>query len=202
MQAYRHSESVNKRLLMSDAPLLVADLEMTGLNVAHNQIVSIGWVIIDGLHIVHDSARHFYINNLDVNLDESAPIHKISHQELTTGVSHDLALQIFLEALAGRVLVLHHAPIDMRFLDALCLTLYGVTLRTQIIDTMDIERRRLSLRGVMETSSLRLNDCRDRYNLPQYQAHNAVVDAHATAELLLAQVAYGGQGRRLADYAR
>ena len=201
MHTFLTAGRVDKKQPMADLSLLVVDLEMTGLTAANNQIVSIGWVRIENLQIVHASARHVFINNTAVNLDESAPIHKISHQQLATGEPQEVALQALLEALTGKVLVLHHAPIDMRFLNALSQQLYGVKLKPQIIDTMEIERRRLSLKGQLQTSSLRLNECRKRYNLPQYDAHNAAVDALATAELLLAQVAYGGEGA-LTNYVR
>jgi len=37
--------------------------------------------------------------------------------------------------------------------------------------------------------SIRLNASRERYGLPAYQGHHALVDALATAELLQAQIA-------------
>ena len=37
--------------------------------------------------------------------------------------------------------------------------------------------------------SLRLHPSRERYHLPPYQAHHALIDALATAELLQAQIA-------------
>ena len=36
----------------------------------------------------------------------------------------------------------------------------------------------------------RLDDCRERYGLPRYGAHNALTDAIATAELWLAQMSH------------
>lgn len=204
MQAYLAVKNTDKYTSLFHSPLLVADLEMTGLKASNEQIVSIAWVEIQNLQIVHDTAKHIYINDLGVDLGASAPIHKISHQQLATGIDQESAINAFLEVLAGKVLVLHHAPIDMSFLDVICKKLYGVKLRPQIIDTMEIERRRLSLKGTLETSSVRLNDCRSRYKLPQYQAHNAAIDALATAELLLAQVAHDGHKQKatLAAYLR
>ncbi len=38
-------------------------------------------------------------------------------------------------------------------------------------------------------ASIRLDDSRQRYGLPSYSAHHAKVDAMATAELFIAQVA-------------
>ena len=39
--------------------------------------------------------------------------------------------------------------------------------------------------------------CRRRYQLPDYHGHNALWDALATAELLLAQLAHRSRGSRL-----
>ena len=38
--------------------------------------------------------------------------------------------------------------------------------------------------------SIRLNASRERYGLPVYQGHHALVDALATAELLQAQISH------------
>lgn len=74
----------------------------------------------------------------------------------------------------------------------------GEQLHFPVIDTMELEARLhrgvnqpgwfARLRGVKPTS-IRLADSRLRYGLPHYQAHHALVDALATAELLQAQVA-------------
>lgn len=204
MQTYLASQRLDKNALISSSNLLVADLEMTGLQASSEQIVSIAWIEIQNLQIIHSTARHIYINDLAVDLGASAPIHKISHQQLATGIDQESAINAFLEALVAKVLVLHHAPIDMSFLDVICKRLYGAKLKPPIIDTMEVERRRLSLKGTLETSSIRLNDCRARYKLPQYQVHNAAVDALATAELLLAQIAHDSQSEKanLAAYMR
>jgi len=39
---------------------------------------------------------------------------------------------------------------------------------------------------------LRLSDLREAYNLPRYNAHDCLVDAIATAELLIAIAAHRG----------
>ena len=72
----------------------------------------------------------------------------------------------------------------------------GEGLQFPVIDTMELEAR--LHRGDGEPSwfqrlfgkrhqSIRLADSRLRYNLPLYQAHHALTDAIATAELLQAQ---------------
>ena len=65
------------------------------------------------------------------------------------------------------------------------------------IDTLQMEQRMMSRQGkVPPKNGLRLASCRTRYNLPDYPGHNALVDALATAELLLAQLTYrSGTGK-------
>lgn len=54
---------------------------------------------------------------------------------------------------------------------------------------MRIEHQQLLRKHPMiQAGSLRLAHCRQRYNLPDYEAHNALVDALSCAELFLAQV--------------
>ena len=53
-----------------------------------------------------------------------------------------------------------------------------------------LAKRRLDMgSAAYDPSELRLSTLRDNYKLPQYCAHNALIDAMATAELLFAEVA-------------
>ena len=93
-------------------------------------------------------------------------------------------------ALHGRVLVAHHAPIEIGFLDHA----FGEGQADQpplhVVDTMTLQRRLLVRRhGEPPPGALRLDAARRRFGLPRYSAHRAATDAIATAELLLAQVA-------------
>ena len=68
-----------------------------------------------------------------------------------------------------------------------------------VIDTLELEaqflRQQQSLASRLlkkQLPSLRLLYARERYNLPAYENHNALVDALATAELLQAQIVKQG----------
>ncbi|GHA01247.1 DNA polymerase III subunit epsilon [Arenicella chitinivorans] len=173
---------------------LVLDLEMSGLDPEQNHILSAGWVVIENGQICHDSAQHHYVasNEAQLDLSESGPIHKISHTVLSSGKALNTVLDALLFQLGSRVLVVHHAPLDMRFLNTACEQIYGVRPYCLVIDTLRNEQLKLSRQNRLDGASLRLHDCRQRYNLPSYQAHNAVIDALATAELWLAQLTYAG----------
>jgi len=58
-----------------------------------------------------------------------------------------------------------------------------------IIDTLALAKRRLDKRDVAyDPSELRLANLRQKFELPEHHAHNALNDAIATAELFMAQM--------------
>jgi DNA polymerase-3 subunit epsilon len=68
------------------------------------------------------------------------------------------------------------------------------------LDTLAIERAKAHrTQQPIQEGGFRLGPCRERYGLPDYQGHDALTDALATAELLLAQVAYQGKDCRRQD---
>ena len=94
--------------------------------------------------------------------------------------------------------VAHHAKIELTFLTQACQKLYGVSPRFPVIDTMRIAKRWLERRNKeIEQGDLRLFNLRKRYGLPMYQAHNALSDAIATAELLQAQIGHMDSSQNL-----
>ncbi|MCF8017280.1 MAG: 3'-5' exonuclease, partial [Chromatiaceae bacterium] len=118
------------------------------------------------------------------------------------GLRQGRVLRELLGVLAGRVLIAHHAKIELSFLDAACRELYGGGLLVRCVDTEVLARRTFERRNIpFRPSELRLHALCERYNLPRYRAHNAFYDALAAAELFLAQVAYrdNGNGFRLGD---
>jgi len=177
------------------AELLSVDLETTGLDAQCHEIVSFGWVVIKGGRIVVDSARHLIVQ-ADAPMNQSAVIHGIFDSHMEEGVLLEHALTRFIQALSGRILVLHHAPLDLSFLRRAIQELFGVRLVVPVIDTMALERRRLAHRDIpIKPGMLRLAEVRARYGLCQYPSHNALTDAMATAELLLAITAHAAKGR-------
>jgi DNA polymerase-3 subunit epsilon len=95
----------------------------------------------------------------------------------------------FLKVAAGKILVFHHAPLDMAYLNQASMELFSSPLLLPVMDTLAIEKKKLlRQQDHIKTGELRLAECRSRYNLPAYPAHNALMDALAAAELLLAQL--------------
>ena len=169
---------------------LAVDLETTGLDPRSAEIVSFGWVTLQGLQIQLDSARHQVVRTRGAIPEHSAVIHQITDDTAAAGAPLEQVLGRLLETLAGRVMIAHHAQVEFGFLDAACRRLYGTGFLVPVVDTQYLARRWLERRNrTYGPGALRLAALRERYNLPRYQAHNALTDALAAAELFTAQVA-------------
>lgn len=166
---------------------LVLDCEMSGLNLKNCQLLSIGWVMIEHGRIVNSSARHQLIH-ADRGAGDSSRIHGLLDSSLAGATSAASVLMLLIKQMQGAVLVFHHASLDIGFLQKAVIENFRCPLLFSYVDTMDIEKRRIHLQG--KTMGLRLSQCRDRYGLTSSQQHNALADAQATAELLLAQASY------------
>ncbi|HEX5804539.1 MAG TPA: exonuclease domain-containing protein [Azospira sp.] len=184
-------------------PFLALDLETTGGDPARDEIVSLGWVAVDGPRIDLGSARHRIVRLRGAMSPGSAVVHAITDDEAAAGVPLESALRELLAALAGRVLIAHHARTEVDFVDAACRRLYGSGIAIPAIDTLDLARRRLARLGQTATpGSLRLGALRREHHLPRYPAHNALSDALAAAELFLAQLAAAPKPPTLSDWLR
>jgi len=171
---------------LRNTPLISVDLEMTGLDARKNRIVAIGWTHLDNGRVRFASNRHLLINT-GQSVGHSAAIHELMDNDVSRGVPLEAGLRALFEAARGRVWLFHHASLDVAFLQQACVPWAGVTMPFMVLDTMQMElaiRKRRNL--PVQHGELRLNRLCANYNLPAYTAHNALIDACATAELLLA----------------
>ncbi|MCS4504431.1 3'-5' exonuclease [Arhodomonas aquaeolei] len=182
---------------IGEVSFLALDIETTGLDEARHAIVSVGVVPFD-LDRIRLADRHYWVVHPPRALSSlSVTFHHITHTDIENAPDFVEVLPSLLEAMAGRVVVVHYRNIERSFLDAAAKARVGEHLLFPVVDTMAIEahRHRLSLWARFRRwlghppVSIRLNDSRQRYGLPVYQGHHALVDALATAELFQAQVA-------------
>ena len=171
--------------------LLSLDFETSGLDARKDYIVSAGYVAIEDGMIQLSTACHELVKLTGSLTEQSVVIHKITDDDVSTGLPLDEVIANLLNALAGKIMVAHHAKIELTFLTQACQVLYGVSPRFPVIDTMRIAKQWMVQRNKeIEQGDLRLFNLRKRYGLPMYQAHNALSDAIATAELLQAQISH------------
>lgn len=176
---------------------LAVDAEMTSLDANSGELLSVGWVEVADAAISLGTAEHHLIRN-EASVGQSATIHHLRDVDLQAADTRERVLHRFLEIAAGKVLVFHNAALDVAFLNRISRREFRAPILMPVVDTLLQEERLLRRRGTaIQPGALRLQACRDRYGLPHFHGHNALMDALATAELLLAMAAHRSTGRPL-----
>ncbi|PKO90491.1 MAG: DNA polymerase III subunit epsilon [Betaproteobacteria bacterium HGW-Betaproteobacteria-12] len=178
---------------------LALDLETSGGDPARDDILSFGWLCLEGPEIRLSSARHRLVRPRRALAENNVSIHRITDDQAASGEALRSVLSEFLTDLRGRVLIAHYSPTEVGFLDAACRACFGGGFRPPVIDTLILARRAAAEHP---PGSLRLGALRARHHLPRYPLHHALSDALAAAELFLAQAeAASARGRtRLGDF--
>lgn len=173
---------------LDDAALLAIDLETDGLDFAVSALLEAGVIAIHSGQVDAGSARRIRLRPPGSLAAASVVIHGLTDDALAECLPEDEALARLLPLLAGRVLVAHFAEIEAGFLDAACRRVFGAPFVAPFICTMQLESRWFPRQRAAD--GLRLGKLRAAYRLPPYRGHDALVDALACAELLLAQLAH------------
>lgn len=176
-----------------DRRLLALDLETTGLDPARDEILGIGLVPVDGLAIGLGGAWQQTVRPRgQAGVGQSATVHGLTDDDLAAATPLAEILPVVLRALAGRVLLAHHAIIETSFLRAACQALDLPPPVGPVLDTVQLHRRVLARwrsHAQIRDDELGLAAAREHLGLPRYRAHDALTDALACAELYLAQLA-------------
>ena len=197
LKAYYLAQKAVLATNVMEAPLLAIDLEMTGLEAQFDQILSIGIVPIENGRLTLSKAEHKLVK-IEGSVGQSAAIHGILDHHLDAAVSQEDAMAWFAVKSQGQILIAHHSPLDLQFLQKGLSVHFKQSINLLAIDTLRLEKRRLMRQHeVLKEGSLRLGASRERYGLPVYAAHNALIDAIACGELLLAQVSAIGEGEKV-----
>lgn len=190
LAAFLDTEPPDPQTPLARLPLLALDVETTGLDPRGDHILAMGFVPVDGGVVRLEGCEHLVVR-APVEVGRSATIHGLTDDVVAGGVALEVAVRRVLDALAGRVLLSHHAGIETGFLGAACQRIWGAGMPCAVVDTMRLAERLFPRRIDEEIPSgaLRLWAARSRYGLPVGKAHHALADAIACAELYLAQVA-------------
>ena len=196
LKAFYEAGCVHADTPVSEVPMVALDFETTGLEADEHSIVSIGLVpfTLDAIQL--SQAKHWVVRPKLPLHQMSVTFHGITHADIDDAPDLSEILEEVFASLNGRIPVVHFRHIERPFLNVALQYRLNEGIRFPVVDTMAIEAhlhpdRQPSFfkRLVGEKPlSIRLPDSRTRYGLPHYAAHNALIDAIATAELLQAQV--------------
>lgn len=197
LKSFYEAGIVSASTPISEVPLVAVDFETTGLDSRQHSIISIAVVPMKLARIQLAGARQWIVKPKHELTEKSITIHGITHSAIASAPDLKEIIEPLLEAVAGKVWVVHYNGIERPFLQAGFIDRLVETIHFPVIDTMEIEarfhRQGRSLWDKLlgrEPLSIRLGDSRERYNLPYYAPHDAVTDALACGELFQAQVAH------------
>ncbi|MHA2938074.1 3'-5' exonuclease [Vibrio sp. RC27] len=172
-----------------DLEYICLDLETTGLDPNHDTIVSIGWVVIKNYHIDLSSSVQMLVKDSAKVSKESIVIHHLTPEMLSNGYTLDDAMEAFFTQAQGRVIVAHACFVEQGFLDRYINHKFGLPSLPMVwLDTLGLEKRLCQSINKDSNYDLRLSSIREKYGLPEYNAHGALIDSISSAELLLAQI--------------
>ncbi|WP_251978533.1 3'-5' exonuclease [Salinicola avicenniae] len=183
---------------ISEVPLMAMDFETTGLDSHRHDIVSVGLVPFTLDRIRPAEGKYWVLAPRRQLSDESVAFHHITHAEVADAPDFASIIDELLAQITGRLVVVHYRQLERSFLDAAFRERVGEGLLMPMLDTMSLEARihrqswwaRLRRWAGRPMASIRLHESRQRYHLPAYTGHHALVDSLATAELLQAQILY------------
>ena len=189
MRDFLEKPYVSRRKLIKEAEIVSLDIETTGLDSKKDRIVSIGLVQISALGVELNSCWHQVIKTNKDLPGKSVVIHNITDDETAAGVTIEDAIPELLHRLKGKVVLVHNSNVEQGFINEICQNLYQTDFVMRIIDTQVLAKRSFDRKNIAyKPSELRLFNLRKLYELPPYKAHNALLDAIATAELFLAML--------------
>lgn len=171
---------------VDDLALLAVDMETTSLEPRTGDIVSIGWVPVNGGTIDLSGAGYFIVRGAQVG--EDAHVHMLTQDMVDGAIELEEVATHLRQALEGRALLAHFAHLEVGFIEMLSQRVFGERPQLAVVDTFALERRHMERMGTYPRGEdLRLARVRQRYGLPRYGSHNALSDALACAELYVAQ---------------
>lgn len=180
---------VDEDIPISDVGFVVIDTELTGLDERKDAIVSIGAIKMVGGTIQLDSTFYRLVNPDTEFTAESVIIHEITPSEVAKkpGIRH--VLEEFLEFCGPDVVVGHCVSIDLAFINKEMKKRSGETMLNPVIDTSALYQwiqQRYSSERIFPCSfsDSGLYEIAQHFGIPVNGAHNALMDAFITAQVL------------------
>lgn len=189
LRSFYEREMPKPDALIKDLKLTSIDFETTGLNFQEDVVLSMGGISLDSGRIDFSTSFHKILSVDPKKIKSNAAvINQITPEQLIDGANPHKAFMELMDKLSGGLVLTHCKVIESTFLRNALKIPDKYPLPMVFLDTMAIEKYLLSHRGSYKPDDVRLNKIRERRGLPAYEAHNALADSLATAEVFLAQL--------------
>lgn len=172
-----------RRTPLGDSHWVVIDCETSGLDPKRDRLLSVGAVSVRGRRIALADAYGAVIAQAEPSAPENIVIHGIGGEAQRSGRPAAEALRELGEFAAGGIPVAFHAPFDAEILKRACKSAAVPALPRRWVD---LARLAPALFASRQPGHGTLEDWLARFGIAPQARHDALGDAFATAQLLLA----------------
>jgi DNA polymerase-3 subunit epsilon len=189
VEAWRALPESRDSTAIDEARFIVLDVETSGLDPRRDRLLSIGAVEVERMHVAPSEAFSVIVRNQYPSTRENVAVHGLTPTQQAAGEIPEEALVRFLEFVGKSPCVAFHAHFDRTVLGRALRSELGVRLSNPWIDVA-----RLAPILVPEARLVHggLDDWLAYFRLRAHTRHDAVHDAHATAEIFLILLARAG----------
>ena len=184
LKAFYQRGLPNANSFIDECHFTSIDFETTGIDPNKDYVLSIGGICLRKGAIDFTTSFHYYVNNSRFIKKDSAVINHITPEQLEQGKEPVTAMIELLDKISGGLVLMHCMYIETNFIKSTLGLRKKDPLPFISLDTMAIESH---LHHDASVEDVRLSAIRERRGFPAYEAHNALVDSLATAEVFLAQ---------------
>ncbi|CAB1128767.1 putative DNA-directed DNA polymerase [Candidatus Hydrogenisulfobacillus filiaventi] len=163
---------------LPEAPVVVVDLETTGLTPRTHEAIEIGAVKLAGGEVI--DRFHALLQPEGPVSRASLQITGLTERELERAEPPAEVWARFFAFARGAVLAAHNAPFDLGFIRAAHRRYQGSSLAVPVLDTLVLARALLP-----DLKGYGLATLTDHFRVPLTRHHRALADAEATALVLL-----------------
>jgi DNA polymerase-3 subunit epsilon len=174
---------------IEEAEFTCFDTELTGLNLKHDSIISIGAVRLRGGRILLGEDFYRLVKpECELSCD-TVVVHELTHTDLADADDVGDVLEDFLDFIGDSVLLGHFVYIDTGFVSRAMKRLFGVTLQNPAVDTSSLNDwlaandMHFTRHFSGPSTKTDLFSMAKRYGIPLEKAHNSLYDALVTAQL-------------------
>lgn len=176
--AIEKSNPLDSKELINNLSFVAIDLETTGGNHQTDRIIEIGLVKIENLEITEE--LHYLINP-DIPIPQFIQkLTSISPDDLETAPKVEDVIEEILEFIGDSIIVAHNISFDFPFLNAVL-----KRLERPVLENRNICTNLMTKYMIPNILSSNLNYMSQLFDIPHDQAHRALEDAKACANLLV-----------------
>lgn len=182
VDAWRTLPEIPDSTPIATARFVVVDVETTGLNVRRDRLLSIGAVTVERMHLAPGKAFGAVLRNDAPSTRENILVHGLTPTRQAAGETRERVLGRFLDFVGKAPCVAFHAAFDRAVLNRALRLELGSRLSNPWLDLAQLAP---ALFPRTRLGNATLDDWLAHFRIRVHQRHDAIHDAHSTAELLL-----------------